>query len=726
MPFFTIDKLNPIRYSKVMFTLSPQQNAVRDAPLNGRLFLSGPAGSGKTTAGVERMLSLIRQGISANSILIFTPQRTLATPYFNSLQQNNLPAGGQVSLLTVGGLARRTVDLFWPLAAENGGFTHIDRPPVFLTLETAQYHMAHLVRPLLDEGYFESVVIDRNRLYSQILDNLNKAASVGFPYTEISSRLDSAWAGESAQRRVFSDVQDCAYRFRKYCLENNLLDYSLQMEIFWDVLWPNPIVRNYLSQSFQHLIYDNPEEDTPRAHDLILDWLPDLASCLIILDLGGGHRQFLGADPESAKRLQQYCDHNISLKTSFVMSEQINTLVQEFEQVFNGSQTQSTNTKPIKDQPSQIPATFPTNTRFFPQMLDWVCTEIRNLIHDQNVPPSEIVILAPFLSDSLRFSLVNRLDNLNVPIRSHRPSRSLRDEPASQTLLTLAALAHPAWNIHPSIFDIAYTFLFCIQDMDLVRAQLLANVVYRQKEIALSSFDQVKPDIQERITFTFGNRYGQIRNWLDSYRQDDPQPFDHFLRRLFGEILSQPGFGFHYNFDAARVAASLIESIRKFRIAMDPAYSFDLGPGPDLGRDYIQLLDDGVLAAQYLEAWNPGQQDAVLITPAHTFLMMNQPAEVQFWLDPGSNGWVERLNQPLTHPYVLSRGWESTSTSGHPIWTDTDEVEANQETLTRFVSGLLHRCKSHLYLGISNFSENGYEQRGVLLKSFQRVLQNSR
>ena len=709
-----------------MTMLSEQQIAVRDAPLISRIFLSGPAGSGKTTAGVERMWNLIRQGIFANSILILTPQRTLATPYYNSLQQNNLPAGGRVNLLTVGGLARRTIDLFWPLAAENGGFSHIDQPPVFLTLETAQYHMAHLVRPLLDEGYFESVVIDRNRLYSQILDNLNKAASVGFPYTDISSRLDSAWAGESAQRRVFTDVQDCAHRFRKYCLENNLLDYSLQMETFWNVLWPNPIVRDYLSRSYQHLIYDNPEEDTPRAHDLILDWLPDLGSCMIIFDLGGGHRQFLGADPESAKRLQQHCDYIFSLETSFVMSEQINALEQGFNQIFFGSEIQSAKIDPNKDQPYELPTTFPTTTRFFPQMLDWVCSEINNLIQNHNVPLSEIVILAPFLSDSLRFSLVNRLDNLSIPSRSHRPSRSLRDEPASQALLTLAALAHPAWHIHPSIFDIAYAFLFCIQDMDLVRAQLLANIVYQQKNLTLSSFDQIKLDIQERITFTFGNRYSLIRNWLESYKQDDPQPFDHFLRRLFGEVLSQPGFGFHYNFDAARVAASLIESIRKFRIAMDPANAFQQGSSSDLGRDYIQLLDDGVLAAQYLEAWNPGQQDAVLIAPAHTFLMMNQPTEVQFWLDPGSNGWVERLNQPLTHPYVLSRSWERKSASGHQIWSDADEVEANQESLARFVSGLLHRCKGSLFLGISNFSENGFEQRGALLKSFQRVLQNFR
>ena len=56
--------------------------------------------------------------------------------------------------------------------------------------------------------------------------------------------------------------------------------------------------------------------------------------------------------------------------------------------------------------------------------------------------------------------------------------------------------------------------------------------------------------------------------------------------------------------------------------------------------------------------------------------MSNRPVEVQFWLDVGSRGWSERLYQPLTHPYVLSRGWQP----GRP-WTDADEFEAGQEAL---------------------------------------------
>ena len=102
--------------------------------------------------------------------------------------------------------------------------------------------MAHIVRPLLDEGYFGSVTMDRNRMYSQILDNLNKAAIVGFPIPR-SARLDCAYFGDPAQRRVYADAQECAIRFREYCLQNNLLDFSLQLEIFSNILWPLDIVR---------------------------------------------------------------------------------------------------------------------------------------------------------------------------------------------------------------------------------------------------------------------------------------------------------------------------------------------------------------------------------------------------------------------------------------------------------------------------------------------------
>ncbi|HSG43647.1 MAG TPA: hypothetical protein VLA72_10880, partial [Anaerolineales bacterium] len=326
---------------------------------------------------------------------------------------------------------------------------------------------------------------------------------------------------------------------------------------------------------------------------------------------------------------------------------------------------------------------------------------------------SEIVVLAPYLSDALRFLITNRLEARNIPWRSHRPSRSLRDEPASHALITLAALAHPHWSIYLPKFDVAYALMQSIDGLDLVRAQLLTDIVYRQRDHQLSSFDRIKPDVQERITFSVGNRYSVLRDWLLTYREDDQLPLDHFLRKLFGEVLSQPGFGYHSNFDSVRVAASLVESVKKFRMSMEATGGLN-----ELGREYISMLQDGVIAASYVESWRSEDKDAVLVAPAHTFLMMNRPVTVQFWLDIGSGGWYERLSQPLTHPHVLSRGWELGQT-----WSDADEVQASQEALARLTSGLLHRCKEHIYICLSELGESGFEQRGDLLRAFQKVLQ---
>ena len=703
-----------------MSDLSLLQRQVIESPLDSKLFVSGPAGTGKTTAGVERMRYLLSQGVPGESILMLTPQRTLQEPYLDLLYSPERSAGGEVTPATIGGLARRMVDLFWPIAAESAGFARPEQPPVFLTLETAQYYMAHLVHPLLDEGYFESVTIDRNRLYSQIIDNLNKAAVIGFPHTDIGSRLDSAYYGDPAQRRVYADAQNCANLFRQYCLDHNLLDFSLQLEVFSNILWQQDIVRDYLSRSYRHLIYDNVEEDGPRAHDILRDWLPSFDSALLIYDEGAGFRYFLGADVQTGWGLRELCDEHVVLEESFVMSEAVAGLSEGLTAAILPSQTSNVEGQISSDALVILkqPGSETDTPHFYPELLDSLVNEVEQLV-SSGVLPSEIVILAPYLSDALRFSITHRLEARNIPWRSHRPSRSLRDEPASHALITLAALAHPHWNIHPPKFDVAYALMQSIDGLDLVRAQLLTEIVYRQRDFELAPFENIKPDVQERITFSVGNRYSVLRDWILTYREVEQLPLDHFLRKLFGEVLSQAGFGYHRNFDSVRVAASLVESVKKFRISLESDFRSanerrDFG---SLGREYISMLQDGVIAASYLEGWQNEDKDAVLVAPAHTFLMMNRPVTVQFWLDPGSSGWYERLSQPLTHPYVLSREWESGR-----IWGDADDVQYSKEALARLVSGLLRRCRERVYLGIAELGESGFEQRGELLRAFQKVL----
>lgn len=688
--------------------LSPEQRDLVDIPATCRLWLSGPAGTGKTTTAVRRLGALLAQGVAADQLLVLVPQRTLGLPYHKAIRHPDAADGALVDVLTPGGLARRMVALFWPLAAEAAGFKRPDRPPTFLTLETAQYYMAHIVRPLmLEERYFDSVTLERNRVYSQVLDNLNKATVVGFSHTEVGQRLAAAWSGEESRLNVYRDIQECVNRFRAYCLAHNLLDFSLQLEVFATHLWPHPTCRDHLIQRYRHLIVDNAEEFTPRDHDLLCQWLPQADSALVVYDEDAGYRVFLGADPQTAQAIRAACNRHEALTASFVTSPGIEALEKQLCDVL--------------ERPSQASAYGdPRNAlrfayhRFHPQMIDWVAQRVACLIHEDHTPPNEIVILAPFLSDALRFALRNRLEAANVPVHSHRPSRTMQEEPATRCLLTWASLAHPDWGFTPSPVDVAHALQQSMADTDLVRAQLLAETLYRPTDLQLQSFDQLKHAMQKRVTYLLGGRYEGLRIWLNDYRSRKPEPLDHFLRRLFGEVLSQVGYGFHRNFDAAKVAANLIESVQKFRWATE---AHPLEADVPLGKAYLQLVQDGVIAAQYVQSWAMQTDDAVLLAPAYTFLLANRPVDHQFWLNVSSPGWWERIDQPLTHPYVLGRHWARGAR-----WTDADEVKASQDTLHRLLVGLLRRCRKRVYLGLSELDEQGLEQRGPLLSALQQVL----
>ena len=688
-----------------MRLLKKQQQVVKEN-LDTTVFLEGPAGMGKTTAGIERVKQLIRDGAPADSLLVLVPQAALGIPYKEALRRSRVKMGGDLHVATLGSLAVHMVDLFWPLIAEEVGFDYLLRRPHFLSLEMVQYYMTRFVGPEIDQkDYFNSVRISRNRLYTQIVDNLNKAAVVGFDHDDIAEKLKSAWRGDVEQAFIYDDAQTAASLFREMCRQHNLLDFSLQVVLFTDYLWKDDHARRHLTQQYRHLIIDNIEEDSPALHEIVDEWLQACESALVIYDTDAGYRRFLGADPDHAYRLKQRCEIGIELDNHRVMSPEVEALQFEIAESLGHVNGNAPKKGDARD------ALVYTDNRYHPQMIDWATENIASLVHDEGVPPQEIVILAPYLPDALRFALQTRLDELDVPNRTHRPSRALREEPAARTLLTLAKVAHPHWNLTASKFDVTYALTASIKDLDLVRARLLVDVLYKKGQLLGFSTIQ-NAAMQERITFELGTRYDKLLNWIDQYILEDDLPLDAFFSKLFGEILSQPQFGFHDQYDAANTAANLIDSARTFRQTVSK-----IEPELPVAPEYIRMVDSGVIANLYLRDWTMEKQDSVLIAPAYTFLMNNQPVDYQFWINVGSTGWGQRVFQPLTQPYVLSRQWQDGR-----VWTDMDEYETNQDNLYRLALGLVRRCRKQIYLGYSQYGEQGYEQRGPLLSAIQQML----
>lgn len=692
---------------------------IDDSRLNRRTFLIGPAGTGKTTYATQHLLRLFERGVPTDRVLVLTPQITIARPYQNAVHGSAF-GGGTVSILTLSGLARRLIEVFWGLIAEPMGFANPGAEPIFLNVETAQYYMAQVAQPIIDEGYFDAVNVADARIVSQLLDNLNRAALTRFPVDQVAERLINAWGGERDSRRpeVYRKAAEIAEAFRARCKSQNLLDFSLMLESFRAHLMPDPSVQKFILDYLDYLIADNVEEDNPIAHDFIAWFTPRAKGALVICDTDGGYRNFLGADPDHALDLENVCDETVTLTESKVMSTPISALAASFNRVLGRTFEAQSVSAPLTE------AVTLKTARFYPQMLDWAIEEAVKLV-ESGVSPREIVFLAPFLNDSMRFTLSYKLKALaaqkgiSLETLSHRPSRALRDEPPTRVMITFAALAHPGWKIRLPIEDVADALYQGIEGIDPVRARLLAEIVYRRQgdNHILSPFAKINPDMQERITYLAGERFDQLREWIESYKAQGEyeglMPVDYFWRRLFGEVLSQPGYGFHDNLEAGRVIAQLIDSAQGFRRVLYPVGS----DWETAGREYVSFVNARLLPALSPQRWFEEEADAIFLAPASTFLLRNRVVDYQFWLDCGSSGWSERLEQPLTHPYVLRRDYPADQ-----VWSDELEEDTQKDALYRIVIGLTRRCRKQIYLAVADLGESGYEQRGMLLRVLQRAV----
>jgi hypothetical protein len=281
-------------------------------------------------------------------------------------------------------------------------------------------------------------------------------------------------------------------------------------------------------------------------------------------------------------------------------------------------------------------------------------------------------------------------------------------------LLTWAKIAHPELKTKPNKYDVRTSLMFSILGLDPLRADLMTQVLFSpNKNFVLNDLDDTKMEMQNRFTFAAGGQYETIRQWLLEYI-NKPVELDIFFARFFGEVLSQPGFGYHDNYQAAGIISNLVESVQKFRRVT----TFTHGDDPLLlTAEYLQMIENGTIAASYLETWQAPVEDAVYLAPAHTFLMQNRPVRYQFWLDIGSQGWWQRLLQPLTQPYVLSNNWQDGMK-----WTDIQEFKTNQENLSRLITGLLRRCEDQVFMYTAGFNERGEEEKGYLLQAVQRLL----
>ena len=697
-----------------------------------KVYLHGPPRSGKTARLAAQLVDWLDRGVRPDHILALSASRPQAGRFREAL---GLAAAtgtfGQPRIGTFYGLAQQHVGLFFPLVAQAAGFADPRREPAFIDVEAAQYFLNRIVDPRITD--FDELRLTRPRLLGQLLDNAHKAALAGFGLDEIAARLSAAWSGDPRRLKAYQRAQEIALEFRRFCLDNGALDFSLQHDVFARHLLMEPAYKKFVADQCRFLLVDNVEELPPIAHDFIRLALVGCEEAIVVEDDPGGYRLFLGADPGSARGLRAAC---ASVEEAVAPLE--NRLMAAF-----GRALASVVAAPA-DAMSGIPtagARWPrvtllaSKSKFWVSMVQATADQIIALT-GQGVPAGEIAVLAPYVEDVLRFELEERLAGAGLRVRAVRPSRPLYDHPVARGLVTLARLGHPELAAAEtraagvSAHEIARALAVAIAGLDPARAKVLADGAQRVEAGRLPMI--ADKGVWDRAGMRFRERYEALARWLSTWRTEavagDTLPLDVWWQTLFAEMLSQPGFGLAADGDGANVADKLARSARVFREALEAT---GVAPAQSIAADYVGLLAEGVMAAQYApERETEGGEDGVLLAPVYTYLTGDYRSRAQIWLDVNASGWYDRIHQALTHPYVLSRSWQAIrarfDAEGQSAeamhWSEEDEHRARQDMLRRVIVGLCDRCGDGLYLASSQLGLSGQEEAGALARALQRAL----
>src|SRR5262245_3203852 len=140
------------------------------------LFLEGRPSTGKTTAAIDYVSELIKEGVTPESILILVPRSAVGVRYGQSLSVSDSDL--QPYITTFNDFVQSTLEAFWSQLDEASD------KPVFLNNELTRYYLSRFIAPYATSGVFQSVRLSKSRLIGQIFDHYQQAAANGISLEE--------------------------------------------------------------------------------------------------------------------------------------------------------------------------------------------------------------------------------------------------------------------------------------------------------------------------------------------------------------------------------------------------------------------------------------------------------------------------------------------------------------------------------------------------------------
>lgn len=153
-------------------------------------------------------------------------------------------------------------------------------------------------------------------------------------FDELKKRLLRWAAGDSEKILIFNEAISIMNSFRRFCLENRILDYSLVVDIYNNGLLKNQEYLNELKHKYKYFFVDNLEKSVVTGQRLILFLLKCVKETYLSYNSEEGINKFFGGNPELARDVFFPLSEVIELGESYTSSEAARSLASSIRDFF--------------------------------------------------------------------------------------------------------------------------------------------------------------------------------------------------------------------------------------------------------------------------------------------------------------------------------------------------------------------------------------------------------
>ena len=643
------------------------------------MYFSGPPLSGKTQNLVDAYLKYLNDGINIENILVISSNAYRKYDFLCRVKDKLTGGYPHFKIYTFHGIAYNTVRDFWPLLeAKLKGDPQII--PYLSGLESCEFLLKDCVREQNSKNKleitFEDFYGDRS-LISQLIRRYRLQTENQLSMNELLER--SIISGQ----KYSIPANECLKCLKIKSSKIRVLDFVSQINAFNYLINNEEAVKKFFS-NFTHLIVDDYDESATVCQNFIKLLIPSTKEFLMSFDPDGGTRRgYLGAYHHDWQEV-------INLKKQKLITLQSKAnLKTQAENLFASIKSRS---------PGLLQDIKLKNTVNRIDMFENLKTTLNELIYEKEVSVEDIILVTPVLDSTTKIIIQEYCTKNSLKWQFLTGSNKPIDNPIVYSLLIIAQLINPHWNLIPNPYDIRIMLSFLLEIPPLIADQVAQQYekIYKDNPILPNI---LLTDIKQE----YKNKYKNLIETIEELKEKQ-YPLSEQLVNLFASIAAPVLHEDEPVEDFNRILNSLedfLELMEKYDKNLSKKVS---------ERDWLLQVKNEHVAENPVAPTDVMPNALVVATPQKV-IDTELVSRYQIWLDVSSSGWTRTQTAALYNAWAYSKYYDG---------SEYDDIRFTHSLAAHQLRALIYYCTESIVALASNLDSTGNEQQGWLIKYLGR------